>query len=449
MEGSLRTTSRRCFPSLRDALQAASTASCAFTFPIFFARAIETISANIKPRVASRFASIRSASTSNRGTSAAIVCAAPPASETISGSVSHSACQPPSPRSCSCGIAASIVPTSPGTRVAAESTAAHATGFRLCGIVEEPPRPFSAGSKTSATSVCDKSEMSFAIFPSVPTSNPRVVSNLGDAIAMRMPGNFGERQFQLLSEMLGDFIALFIQRRERSDGASELQHQAARLGFAQPLAMPIDRVEPPGNLRAECRRQRVLHPCAPDHYGRAMFGRKLGEFFRKCFNVGRDASQRTAQLQNEPGVDNVLARRSPMHIAGSFRVIFRDERGQRFDDRNGDVAGRFRTARQCIEIEERRFTLLRNRLNRGFRNDSGLRLRLRQRRLEAEHRLKARPVRKPLFNFFAAKQSVEQIHLGSLTSDSLQTFSIMSAMPWPTPMHIVQSAYLPLVRMSW
>ena len=66
--------------------------------------------------------------------------AASPVRCTNSGSVCHSACQPPTPRSCSCGIAASIVATSPGARTAAAIAMTARTGFRLCGIDDEPPR---------------------------------------------------------------------------------------------------------------------------------------------------------------------------------------------------------------------------------------------------------------------------------------------------------------------
>ena len=94
----------------------------------------------------------------------------------ISGSVSHSACQLPSARSCSCTIDASMVDTSAGTRVTHARTAEQATGLRLCGIVDDPPRPGASGSASSAISVCACKAMSRAIFPSVPASRPRVVA---------------------------------------------------------------------------------------------------------------------------------------------------------------------------------------------------------------------------------------------------------------------------------
>ena len=57
--------------------------------------------------------------------------------------------------------------------MAAERVSAHAIGLRLCGIVEEPPRPLPPGSETSATSFCIMSETSRAILPRLPVSTPQ------------------------------------------------------------------------------------------------------------------------------------------------------------------------------------------------------------------------------------------------------------------------------------
>jgi hypothetical protein len=65
--------------------------------------------------------------------------------------------------------------------VAAASALAAATGFRLCGMVEEPPRPSPDGSNASATSVCIISETSRAILPQVPAR----IANTEAASAMR------------------------------------------------------------------------------------------------------------------------------------------------------------------------------------------------------------------------------------------------------------------------
>ena len=62
---------------------------------------------------------------------------------------------------------------SAGTRLAAANIEAAATGLRLCGMVDEPPRPFAVGSNTSAISVCIINDQSRAIFPVFPTTMAR------------------------------------------------------------------------------------------------------------------------------------------------------------------------------------------------------------------------------------------------------------------------------------
>ncbi|MNW66788.1 hypothetical protein D3C74_452920 [compost metagenome] len=65
---------------------------------------------------------------------------------------------------------------SAGTRFAAANTEAAATGLRLCGMVDEPPRPFAVGSNNSAISVCIMSDQSRAILPVFPTIMPSTLA---------------------------------------------------------------------------------------------------------------------------------------------------------------------------------------------------------------------------------------------------------------------------------
>ena len=83
------------------ALAASATTSCAWLRPRRGVRANETRSATTMPPLASRFARIRSASTSRPVTASAAAAADPPANASAPESASHSACQPPTARSCS------------------------------------------------------------------------------------------------------------------------------------------------------------------------------------------------------------------------------------------------------------------------------------------------------------------------------------------------------------
>ena len=82
------------------------------------ASAAATLSLITSPPVMSMSERIFSASTSSPASSSRTSAAADPVSRSSAGSVSHSACHVPAPRSCSCAIAPSIVATSPGARCA-------------------------------------------------------------------------------------------------------------------------------------------------------------------------------------------------------------------------------------------------------------------------------------------------------------------------------------------
>src|SRR5258708_38981743 len=94
----------------------------------------------------------------------------------ISGTTSHSDCHAPRLRGYSPAKPERRVLTSAGTRDAQARIEAEATGFCLCGMVEEPPRPAEGGSESSPTSVCMYRERSREIFAMVPESRPKVVA---------------------------------------------------------------------------------------------------------------------------------------------------------------------------------------------------------------------------------------------------------------------------------
>ena len=122
----------------------------------------------IWPPLSSRLARMRSTSISRPSAMWTTASSAPEVTSASAGNVTHSVCQPPSPRSCSCTCAARMVATRLGAIVAAESAAAAPIGLRLCGSVDEPPRPGASGSKASPTSICIISATSRAILPQVP-----------------------------------------------------------------------------------------------------------------------------------------------------------------------------------------------------------------------------------------------------------------------------------------
>ena len=92
----------------------------------------------------------------------------------LSGTAIHSRCHGPVARSKSCTMASSISPACCRTALAVARISSDEIGLRFCGMVEEPPRPFTKGSCASPpNSVAIISMMSVAILASVPVTRPR------------------------------------------------------------------------------------------------------------------------------------------------------------------------------------------------------------------------------------------------------------------------------------
>ena len=117
------------------------------------------------------------ASTSRPCSDARAWATAPPARASRSVMVSHSACQPPAARSCSAPSASSTTGTRAVPRLAAVTAATACTGLRLCGMVDDPPRPGAAASATSPTSVWESSTTSPPILAAVPATMPRLAAS--------------------------------------------------------------------------------------------------------------------------------------------------------------------------------------------------------------------------------------------------------------------------------
>ena len=265
---------------------------------------------------------------------------APEVTSASVGNVIHSVCQPPGARSCSWTCAASRVATRLGATVAAESAAAAPTGLRLCGIVEEPPRPGAAGSNASPTSVCIISVTSRAILPQVPARMPKHGGDLGEAVAVGVPGRVGQRQVEQRGEPLGDAEAVLAQRGQRARGAAELQRQRFAAQPQQPLARAPQRRGIAGKLEPERHRQRVLHQRARDRERAAVASGERDEALDRDIEIGQQRVDRRAKLQHQRGVDDILAGGAPMHEAGGFAVARGDRLRERVDHGDGEVAGR-------------------------------------------------------------------------------------------------------------
>ena len=236
--------------------------------------------------------------------------------------------------------------------VAAASAVAAATGLRLCGMVEEPPRPSPAGSKASPTSVCIISETSRAILPQLPAR----MANTEAASAMRSrwvcQGASGSGSLSSCASRSATGQSLVAERGERAGGAAELQRQ--RLA-----------AQPPQALRERCRAAAYSASLSPNGIGSACCSqvRATTGVWRCCrASLAKPAigavdigEQRFDRRRAEPSIVavsiDILAGRAPMHIARGVGVRLGDLRGQRLDQGDREIAGARRGLGQCGEIE--------------------------------------------------------------------------------------------------
>ena len=112
-----------------------------------------------------------------------------------------------------------------------------------------------------------------------------------------------------------------------------------------------------GGFQPERHRQSLLQPGARHRRRLAMLDRHFRERADGAVKILHQGIDGRAQIEHQRGVDDVLAGRAPMHVAGGIGVAFHDFRGQRLDQRNGDVAGgdrRFARALRYRSVPPRR-----------------------------------------------------------------------------------------------
>ena len=155
----------------------------------------------------------------------------------------HSPCHPPSPRSCSLRRLAR-----PASRPARDTAGRREEqrgppGLRLCGMVEEPPRPGPLGSAASPSSICIISEMSRAALARAPTTSAASWAIAAMRTRWVNQGAAGRSSFRRFGQRHHDRLGLVAQRRQAAGGAAELDDPASR------------RSSPPsGAWRGRCRR---------------------------------------------------------------------------------------------------------------------------------------------------------------------------------------------------
>ena len=173
-------------------------------------------------------------------------------------SAPHSLCHAPAARSCSPAIASSSTPTAPRTDRAAARARIAPTGFCLCGIADEPPRPPSLDSATSPTSVCASSTTSSATFSHAPAATASAAPSSATGCGRRATA--ARRRRARAARRSGRDQA----RRRAPTGPPSCAGKLARAAGAG--ARRGDAAQPAGGLEPEGDRQRLLHQRAAGHH---------------------------------------------------------------------------------------------------------------------------------------------------------------------------------------
>ena len=307
-----------------------------------------TCSASGNPPAASRLARIRAGSATSRVSMSTAQDAADPVRWSRSLSGAHSACHAPAARWCSCSAAAARMASSPGTCLVQPSTAMAATGFCLCGMADEPPRPSPPRSWISATSDWASSVTSRAILPSTPLtpahaapiSMIRSRSVCQGSVGTARPSSAASRA---ATPGPASPSAASVPAAPPNCTASRLA--ATRASAATCLVQagqPAGRDQPEGDRYGLLQQRAADHQRVPVRTGQAGRGRgRRGQ-------VGTDRGQRLPGQQHGRGVDDVLAGRTLVH---GGRGVRRHQPGQITGQRGHRVAGKRRLLAQPGQVE--------------------------------------------------------------------------------------------------
>ena len=211
---------------------------------------------------------IRPVSTCSPARSSAVCEAAVSVCRDRPARVVHSVCQLPSGRSsrvvaaarCSCAAC-------PGAARAARRISTESTGLAFCGIVEDPPRPSTAGSASSAISGRASRRTSLAMWPIASVARTsasayrvrgaRLVCQEGARSRCRIRAVSATR-----NSAASESPASSVDRCEGAGGAAELHREAQR---AQVVTGVEDSLEPLRSLEPEGDRYGVLGERAAGH----------------------------------------------------------------------------------------------------------------------------------------------------------------------------------------
>ena len=262
---------------------------------------------------------MRAGSISRPSAISTICASAPEVTSASAGKVAHSDAQFPAERSCSWISAARMEAARCGAICAQARAVAQATGFRLCGMVDEPPRPAAAGSETSPISVCISSETSRAIFPQVPARMAKALATSPSRSRWLCQGASG-------SGSPSSCASPSATSKPRLPSAASVPaappncstSASSRNRFRRPRERDKRR-RIAGGFQPERHRQSLLQPRARHGRRLAMLDRHLRKRADGAVKILHQGIDGRAQIEHQRGVDDVLAGGAPMHVTGGNR----------------------------------------------------------------------------------------------------------------------------------
>jgi hypothetical protein len=203
-----------------------------------------------------------------------------------------------------------------------------------------------------------------------------------------------------------------------------LQDERLRQRARDPVVRAPERIQPSPGFQAERDRRRLLEPRPSRHRRGGVKLRVAGRGLRRAGEVTQDLGHRGAELQHEPGVEDVLAGRAPVHVARRVRIRGRHPRREMADEGDGDVARARRFPRYRAQVVVLGPGRGADGRDGGAGDDSDFGFRVREHGLDVEHGLQARAVREARRHPGLAEQSaVEVAHTSKNT---------VSSCPWST-----------------
>src|SRR6267154_950820 len=169
---------------------------------------------------------------------------------------------------------------------------------------------------------------------------------------MGVPRRRGERERKLGGEMLGDRKAVHAESGKSADGTADLEDKGAFGQREQTLAVAEEGVEPASGDRAERSGERLLEEGAGDDGSGAVLVGDGGQGIAERIEVGENHRGCGTELEDERGVDGVLAGGAPVDEAGGAGVLPGDELGELFDERDCKISGGGNGGGECGKVEK-------------------------------------------------------------------------------------------------